>query len=104
MTRLDEDGWIERRFDDWTEPVIEDERMWTETAFYDRGDRDVIRYWMECDALETVWEGFQESSSLVTRVAEVVLGWIVVHPERVLSVDGFTTDFETLIHAVSPDR
>lgn len=104
MDWVDEDSWIERRFDEWTEPVIEDERMWTEAAFYDRGRPDRIRYWMECDGLETVWEGFTESSSTVTRVSELVLGWIIQHPERVLTVEGFETDFETLVHAVSPNR
>lgn len=100
---------IERQFEEWSQPVIEDEDMWTETGFYDRGepgsdDPDRIRYWMECNSLEGVWQGFAQSTSLVARVSEVVLGWVINRPERALSVDGFATDCETLVHAVSPER
>jgi len=100
---------VERQFEEWSRPIIEDEDMWTETGFFDRAepssDRpDRIRYWMECDSLEGAWQGFVESRSLLARVSEVVLGWVLGRPERVLTVEGFTTDCETLVHAVSPER
>ncbi|MFC7134877.1 MULTISPECIES: hypothetical protein [Salinibaculum] len=109
LMRLTRDTRIERQFEEWSRPVIEDEQMWTETGFYDRAerasdDRDRIRYWMECDSLEGVWQGFDESTNLVARVSEVVLGWVIDRPERALSVEGFTTDCETLVHAVAPER
>jgi hypothetical protein len=109
LMRSTRDTRIERQFEEWSQPVVEDEDMWTETGFYDRAEPgsdepDRLRYWMECDSLEGVWQGFAQSTNLVARVSEVVLGWVINRPERALSVDGFTTDCETLVHAVSPER
>jgi hypothetical protein len=116
---LDEDGWLERRFTAWSDPVLEAEDMWTETGFLERpvggepatgaarreGERGAaILGVMETAEMEGVTEGFYRTDSLVARVSERVLGWVVEEPARALRYEALRTDFEPLVHAVSPER
>ena len=97
---------IERAFDRWSEPVLEDERMWTETLFLERTEKGyaVLQY-MEADSMAGVWEAYHETDNWIARASERVVGWFVERPERALYGDPIAqSDFELLAHAVNPDR
>lgn len=103
--RLDDDGWVERKFEDWTEPVLEEEGMWTESLFLERTDGDCSLLWyMEAEDMKRVGEAYYETSNLVARISEVVLGRILEDPATVLDDPVTRSDFDLLAHAVASDR
>ena len=103
--RLDDEGRIERAFDDWTEPVLEDEGMLTETVFLERTEGDYYLCWyMEAEDTDEVYEAYFGTSNRVARISEHVVGWILENPRRVLQNPVESSDHELLAHAVSPDR
>lgn len=118
---VDEDSWLERKLTEWSEPVLEEENMWTESVFLERGvqtspaatnDRPEVRREpgtavlgvMETADMKGVPEGFYRTDNLVARVSEYVLGWIVEDPAQALRYEALQTDFEPLVHAVDPER
>lgn len=103
---LTEGTAVERAFDRWSQPVLEDERMWTETLFLERSDEGyaVLQY-MEADSMQGVWEAYHETDNPIARTSERVVGWFVERPERALHGDPIAQcEFELLAHAVNPDR
>lgn len=119
---VDEEGRIERTFARWSEPALEEEAMWTETGFLERGrpagasaghgpaasgryeSGAAVLWVMETAEMAGVFEGFEATDNLVARVAEHVLGWVIEEPARALQYEAMRTDFEPLVHAVDPDR
>lgn len=98
-----DDGWVERAVDGWTEPVIEDEGVYTETAFLERvdGDWHYVNY-LECEDRERVWRAFHESDTLLTRVSEWVLRRTLEEPSFLDRLP--EPEFELLVHAVNERR
>lgn len=118
---LDEDSWLERKLTEWSEPVLEEEKMWTESAFLERGIQTstaaakeglearrepgtAVFAMMETAEMKGVPEGFYRTDNPVARVSERVLGWIIEEPAQALRYDALRTDFEPLVHAVADDR
>lgn len=105
MGRLDDEGRIERRFDEWTEPVLREEGMRTETILLERtGGNYYLCWYMEAEEMDEVYEAYFETSNRVARLSEPVIGWVLANPRRALSNPVESSDFELLAHAVSPER
>lgn len=105
VSRLADDGFVERAFDSWTQPVLEAEGMYTETLLLERTDAGYDLWWyMESAGMEQVGEAYYETDNRVARASEHVLGWVLERPERALAHPGEATDFELLVHAVAADR
>lgn len=104
-SRLDDEGRIERTFDEWSRPVLEAERMWTETISLERTDGDYYLWWyMETEDLDAAYDAYFETSNPVARVSERVIGTILADPGRALSNPAASSNYELLAHAASPDR
>lgn len=114
---VDEDSWLERKLTEWSEPVLEEENMWTESGFLERGiqtsepatnERRVpgvaVLGVMETAEMKGVSEGFYRTDNLVARISERVLGWVIKEPAQALQYDALRSDFDPLVHAVSDDR
>ena len=116
---LDNDSWLERKFTEWSEPVLEEEDMWTESYFLERGGpREVasesnhrgrgtgtaVLGVMETAEMKGVVEGFYRTNNLVARVSERVLGLVIENPAQALRYEALRTDYEPLVHAVNPER
>lgn len=97
------DNLIERQFERWTEPVIDDEGVHTETAFLQTIDGACyyVNY-LECQSRERVLAAYQESDSAVARVSEWLLRWSLADPSILDRVP--ETPFELLVHGVSEQR
>lgn len=96
-------GRVERKFEEWSDPVIDEEGVYTETVAIERLD-DGWYYlnYLECESRERVHEAFHESDSLVARLSEPVLRWTLADPTFLDRVP--ESPFELLIHAVNGRR
>jgi hypothetical protein len=102
---VDDDGAVEGQFEEWSEPVIADEAMYTESFVLERVDgRRYLDYYMEADTVQGVYDAYEDSSSLVARVSEVVMRRIFVEPLRMLGDIVAHSDHVPLVHAVAPKR
>lgn len=97
------DNLIERQFERWTVPVIDDEGVHTETAFLQTIDGECyyVNY-LECESRERVLTAYQESDNAVARVSEWILRWSLADPSILDRVP--ETPFELLVHGVSGQR
>lgn len=97
------DSVIERQFERWTEPVIDDEGVHVETAFLQTIDGTCyyVNY-LECESRERVLAAYQESDSAIARVSEWVLRWSLADPTILDRIP--ETPFELLVHGVSEQR
>ena len=116
---LDDESWLERKLTEWSEPVLEEEDMWTESYFLERGGQrgvasendhrkrrtgTAVLGVMETAEMKGVVEGFNRTDNLVARVSERVLGLVIENPAQALQYEALRTDFEPLVHAVSHGR
>lgn len=105
MNLFDDDGRVEGAFEEWSEPVLEDEGMYTETVYLDEGDHGQELLWyMEARSMDRVLEAYFETDNLVARVSEIVLNRLLVEPERMFEDPAERAGAEWLVHAVDPDR
>lgn len=103
MDRLDDEGRIERWFDERTEPILDEECVYTETVFLQslEGDYYYLNY-LECESRERVYEAYHESENAIARVSEPIARWSLEDSSFLDAVP--ETPFELLVHAVSERR
>lgn len=118
---VDEDSWLERTLTEWSEPVLEEENMWTESVFLERGiqtstvapnegtearrEPGVAGLGvMETAEMKGVPEGFYRTDNPVARISERVIGWVIEEPAQALHYEALQTDFAPLVHTVADDR
>lgn len=104
LRALDRLDWVERRVEAWTQPVLEAERMFTESIFLARTARGPeLRWYMEVADFAEAVDAYAETPSRLARLSEVTLSWLFEEP-GVLRERNPTTAYELLAHAVSPER
>lgn len=103
MDRFEDGGRVERTFDGWTEPIVDEEGVHTETVFLDRVDGDcyLVNY-LECESRERVWEAYRESDDAVALASEWLLRWALEDGSFVDRVPEATA--ELLVHVVNDGR
>lgn len=100
---VEDGGRVERTFDGWTEPNVDEEGVHTETVFLDRVDDDcyLVDY-LECESRERVREAYRESDDAVALASEWLLRWTLEDGSFVDRVPEATA--ELLVHAVNDGR
>jgi len=98
-------GRIAQRLQDASAEVMEEEGMLTETIFIDKSDgRLALLWYMESEGQEQVLDAYHDTSNLVARVSEVLLGTILKRPNELLGNPHNYTNHDLLIHVTNPDR
>lgn len=100
-----EGTWVQRKFEDSSADVIEDERMWTETLWLERsGSSYAVRWYMEADEMDYVMEAYEASDNRVARWSNDVLNRVFEEPIEALGDPRDVGDWELLAHATDPER
>jgi hypothetical protein len=102
-------NWLKRfdRVQSWARSeteTVEAEAMYTESLLLESvGTRQVLRYYMETEDMDRLYEAFYASEGWEARVSAWVLRRVLATPEAFLEPP-LETDCEVLIHAVDPER
>ena len=102
-------NWVKRfdRVQSWARgetETIEAEAVYTESLLLETvGDRQVLHYYLETEAMDRLYEAFYESDDWEARFSEWVLRRVLATPEAFLDPP-LETDCEVLLHAVDPQR
>lgn len=103
VNRLKEFGPVRRWARDQTETLAE-EAMYTESLLFDpTGPSPVVRYYMETEDMDRLYEAFEASDSWEVRVSEWLFRRLFEDSQEFLTPP-LETDCEVLVHAVDPDR
>lgn len=84
--------------------TLEEEAMYTESLLFDpTGPAPVVRYYMETEDMDRLYDAYEASDSWEVRVSD----WLfrrLFEDSREFLTPPLETDCEVLVHAVDPDR
>ena len=96
-------GPVQRWARDQTD-TLEEEAMYTESLLFDpTGPAPVVRYYMETEDMDRLYEAYDASDNWEVRVSDWLFRRLFEDPREFLAPP-LETDCEVLVHAVDPDR